>query len=179
MSRFRETKEYVDALLESEEGTAYPVHLVVVSGLGKQITQFMYKQISDAGTLVSDVETANGKSTVRRIKFPQMKADTLEALIDWAYTGELRTDVTRVWDVLEVAGKFGMKDVISTCCSFLCRHVSSANCVEMYRVGKSQRHPQLIEVSLTSMRRDIENIVKRGPFFSDDSRQRFESHALR
>lgn len=165
LRRFRETNEYVDGVLETDDGVVFPVHLVVVSGLGDQITRFMYEQIECDSDAFTEIETANGKSRVKRIKFPQVKADTLKTLIDCAYTGELRTDVSRVWDVMRVAEQFAMTEVVNTCCSYLCRHVDTSNCVEMYRIGKSKRHKHLIEASLFGMRREIETIVRKGPFF--------------
>ena len=160
LKEFRETGQHVDGVLESAEGKTIPIHLVVISGLGDQITEFIH-----GSDVSSEIQTVSGKKTVKWIKFPDVKAEILETLVNCAYTGELETDATRVWDVLSVAESFCMKEVISTCCSFLCRFVNASNCMEMYRVGKKQRHAQLIQASLTGIGRNIESVVRSGFLF--------------
>ena len=98
LKHYRETGEFIDGILESEEGVMLPVHMVVISGLGEQVTNFMNE------THVStELVTPNGKMILKRIQFPGVNEEALKTLVDCAYTGELQTDAVRIWEVLEVA----------------------------------------------------------------------------
>ena len=164
---YRDSREWMDGILVASDGTSFPVHLVVISGLGDYLTQYMLRQVNDpANESVEIVSVSGAKTKMKRVQFPEISAHVLKTLIDVAYTAELKTDPGSVWRVLEVAERFRLKDVESGCCTFVSRLVSAENCLEMYRLGKQKHHQKLLNAALTSMRRNFRSVVEKSIFYS-------------
>lgn len=164
---YRDSRQYMDGLLVSADGTSIPVHLVVVSGLGDFFTRFMFRQVNDPENGRVELEAASGpKNLVKKVVFPDISTAVLKTLVDVAYTGVLTTDASSVWQVLEVAERYRLKDVESGCCTFVSSLVSATNCLEMYRLGKQKFHHKLLQASLTAMRHHFRDVVEKSIFFS-------------
>lgn len=164
---YRDSRQYMDGLLVSSDGSCVPVHLVVVSGLGDFFTRFMFRQVNDPQNSHVEIEAAGGtKSLVKKVVFADISGPVLRTLVDIAYTGVLNTDSSSVWRVLEVAERYKLKDVESGCCTFVSSLVSADNCLEMYRLGKQKFHQKLLQASLTAMRHHFADVVEKSIFFS-------------
>lgn len=164
---YRDSREWMDGILVASDDTSFPVHLVVISGLGDYVTQYMYRQVNDPANESVEMETASGsKIRVKRVHFPDISAAVLKTLVDVAYTAELLTDPGSVWHVLEVAEKYKLKDVESGCCTFVSSLVSAENCLEMYRLGKQKHHQKLLNAALTAIRHNFRSVVEKSIFYS-------------
>jgi kelch-like protein 10 len=164
---YRDSREYMDGILIASDGTSFPVHLVVVSGLGEFFTEFMYRQVNDTSNAPVELATSSGTNVmVKRITFPDISAPVLKTLIDIAYTAELTTDPSSVWRVLEVSERYKLKAVECGCCTFVSKLVSAENCLEMYRLAKQKHHLKLLNAALTSMKHNFRSVVEKSIFFS-------------
>lgn len=63
------------------------------------------------------------------IKFEEVSAKTLQAVIDYAYTGSLDVNIDNAQDLLAAGSLFQYPEVLETSCEFLRSHLHPCNCL--------------------------------------------------
>lgn len=159
LNGFRETKEWMDAILESSDGKSFSVHLTVVSILSDKFWQLLAKKLAN-DPVKEDLRTSTGKTlTVNRIQVSSpdipINSSILTCLLDAAYTGEMKTSASLVYDVLDVAEKYDMEHVQQACLSFIARTVTLSNCIILYKMSVEKQHTKLYEATLSVMRKNF------------------------
>ena len=165
LAKFRDSREYMDMVLVSNEGLQIPVHSVIISALSQQfwdtlMTQVKYKPV------MTTIKTIDGTEfRAKQVEVP-LTSHVLQAFVDSAYTGELHSDALQVWQVLDSADKFKIREVEKACCSFISKLVIADNCTEMYRMAVKHQHRRLFNASLDVIRKNFSKVLTQGMFFS-------------
>lgn len=159
----RDSMSYMDAVLVSSDGVNIPIHVVVVSCLGKTFTQEMMRQMDDPQVQMTKLMTG---AEVKVIEVKDVKGQTLKAMVDYCYAGDLQTGPKSVWDVLEAAEKYQMHHLVSSCCSYVAKFISFDNCIPMYHLGSKKNHPELKASGLNTISHHFQKVVQKSFFFS-------------
>ncbi|XP_041868448.1 kelch-like protein 10 [Melanotaenia boesemani] len=67
---------------------------------------------------------------------PGISANTMQLLLDYAYTGLLSVTEKNVREVMVAADQFNAMDVIQSCCDFLEKTLSPKNCISIWQLTK-------------------------------------------
>ena len=166
LKSMQDDPEHVDALLTTDDGSQFPVNSVIVSVLGDEFTQGMMSQIKDTNLESVEVFVNEKAVSLRKVTVTKVESDTMKALIDSCYTGQLIMSPVTVWPVLKVAEEYGMSNIIQACCEFLTKLVSEENCLEMYVIGKRKESRELLMSSLATIMKHFKSVSNHRLFFS-------------
>lgn len=145
----------VDTIIETEDGSAHElVHSQVISAFGDKLTQYIQKN----GDYITRSDFKHGR--LKLIRLPRVNRYTLNILIECAYTGYIRTDLSSggIWQVLDMADYYEMTEVIRACCTFLIKNLNRSNCIYFYHIGIKHRH-QLQRCAWHKIRANFKHIL--------------------
>ncbi|XP_067433516.1 kelch-like protein 11 [Thunnus thynnus] len=92
--------------------------------------------------------------------------DTVESVIQFMYTGEIRVTAANVHEVLELADRFLLAQLKSFCGEFLMKKLSLANCVAVHSLAHMYTLDQLAQGAADMIRRNFHKIIRNEEFYT-------------
>lgn len=162
---FKEDKRYIDLVLESSEGQQFQVHSVIMSSLSKKFWSYLTSLMEETPNETTLKDFAGEKQICQFVRV-HLPSHVLQAFINYAYKGILSTDALHVWEILEEAEKFKIRDAENECCTLITKLVTRDNCTEMYRMAAGREHKKLLAASLEVIQRNLLHVIDQGIFFA-------------
>lgn len=166
LKSMQDDPEHVDTVLITDDGSQFPVNSVVISVLGDEFTQRMMSQIKDKNIESIKVFVREKAVSLRKVTVTKVGSDSMKAVIDSCYTGQLMMSPMTVWSVVEVGEEYGMRRIIEACCEYLTKLVNEENCLEMYVVGNRKESKGLIISALGTIMRHFNSVSNHPLFFT-------------
>jgi len=85
---------------------------------------------------LNTLEGDHGKE-LAEIQLKTVDAETLENLIEFAYTGKCAVNGTNVDKLLPLADQYQMLGIVQQCCQFLTNELNPDNCVSIFKFARS------------------------------------------
>ncbi|CAJ1080377.1 kelch-like protein 11 [Xyrichtys novacula] len=92
--------------------------------------------------------------------------DTVERVIQFMYTGEIRVSTANVDEVLELADRFLLAQLKSFCGEFLMKKLSLLNCVAVHSLAHMYTLDQLAKGAARTIRRNFHKVIHNEEFFT-------------
>lgn len=92
--------------------------------------------------------------------------DTVERVVHFMYTGEVRVTTGNVHDVLELADRFLLAQLKSFCGHFLMKKLSLSNCVAVHSLAHMYTLDQLAQGAADMIRRNFHKVIRNEEFCS-------------
>ncbi|XP_050089118.1 actin-binding protein IPP [Anopheles aquasalis] len=83
----------------------------------------------------------------RSVTLHSIRADILELLIGFIYTGQIEIEQSNVQELLAAADMLQVPEVVDGCCEYLCRELHSTNALGILRFAEAHNCRQLAEVA--------------------------------
>uniref|UniRef100_A0A182JE79 Kelch-like protein diablo n=1 Tax=Anopheles atroparvus TaxID=41427 RepID=A0A182JE79_ANOAO len=83
----------------------------------------------------------------RTVTLHSIRADILELLVDFIYTGQIEIEQSNVQELLAAADMLQVPEVVDGCCEYLCRELHSTNALGILRFAEAHNCRQLAEVA--------------------------------
>ncbi|XP_051273272.1 kelch-like protein 11 [Dicentrarchus labrax] len=90
--------------------------------------------------------------------------ETVESVIQFMYTGEIRVTTASVHEVLELADRFLLTQLKNFCAEFLMKKVSLSNCVAVHSLAHMYTLDQLAKGAAEMIRRNFHKIIRSEEF---------------
>ncbi|XP_026170549.1 kelch-like protein 11 [Mastacembelus armatus] len=91
--------------------------------------------------------------------------DTVESVIEFMYTGEIRVTTANVHEVLELADRFLLVQLKNFCGEFLVNKLSFSNCVAVHSLAHMYTLDQLALEAAEMIRRNFHKIINNEEFY--------------
>ncbi|CAN9509128.1 unnamed protein product [Ophioblennius macclurei] len=112
-------------------------------------------------------ESRTGRVELKEWSSPSgPEADTVERVIQFMYTGEVRVSAGNVHDVLELADRFLLEQLKSFCGHFLMKKLSLSNCVAVHSLAHVYTLDQLAQRAAKMIRRNFHKVIRNEEFCS-------------
>ncbi|XP_034563064.1 kelch-like protein 11 [Notolabrus celidotus] len=92
--------------------------------------------------------------------------DTVERVIQFMYTGEIRVTTANVDEVLELADRFLLTQLKSFCGDFLMKKLSLVNCVAVHSLAHMYTLDELARGAAKTIRRNFHRVIRNEEFFT-------------
>uniref|UniRef100_A0A3Q4HJP5 Kelch-like family member 11 n=2 Tax=Neolamprologus brichardi TaxID=32507 RepID=A0A3Q4HJP5_NEOBR len=92
--------------------------------------------------------------------------DTVESVVQFMYTGEVRVTTANVHEVLELADRFLLGQLKTFCGEFLMRKLSMSNCVAVHSLAHMYTLNQLAQRAAETIRRNFHKVIHNEEFFT-------------
>jgi flavodoxin len=133
----RQRQEFVDLMIVSEDGGEEIVHFAVLSALKKKFANAINEAMSSSQT--PEVQLQNG-TVVKKVLMNSFNKEVLKIITDCAYSGFIVTNIQTVWDILQTAQLYDLKDVILAICTYLVFQLNTENCIKLFHLGLKYKH---------------------------------------
>ncbi|KAM8836105.1 kelch-like protein 11 [Spinachia spinachia] len=94
------------------------------------------------------------------------EAETVEGVIQFMYTGQIRVTAARVHDVLELADRFLLSQLKNFCGEFLMEKLNLSNCVAVHSLAHMYTLDLLAQVAAKTIRANFSSIIRNEEFFT-------------
>ncbi|KAM8729053.1 kelch-like protein 11 isoform 2-T2 [Acanthopagrus schlegelii] len=94
------------------------------------------------------------------------EAETVESVIQFMYTGQIRVTTATVHEVLELADRFLLAQLKNFCGDFLMRKLSLSNCVAVHSLAHMYSLEQLDKGAAEMIRRNFHKIICNEEFYT-------------
>ncbi|KAJ6219095.1 hypothetical protein RDWZM_004907 [Blomia tropicalis] len=153
-----------DLVLSTYDGWNEPIHSYYLALKAPKFWQSIYEQIE---TIITDDEQhpdsfycirtdENISINVPRVLVPDIEGRMLSIIVRTMYAGTVRLDYDLCWELLELANRFHLDFLISTCLDYLQRTLNINNCVLLLQTGLKFDH----QLSSTSYRFILRNFIQ-------------------
>uniref|UniRef100_T1IMJ6 Kelch-like protein diablo n=1 Tax=Strigamia maritima TaxID=126957 RepID=T1IMJ6_STRMM len=126
----RAKEQLCDGVLRAEDGTRYPVHRAILSAASPYFRALFTSNLGNP-------------SGAREMEVPQVSADILGTIIDYAYTGKVKVTSDNVEGLLPAADHFQISGIMQQCCQFLQTELRPDNCIGIHKFAKLYYCPEL------------------------------------
>ncbi|KAM4525224.1 kelch-like protein 11 [Odontesthes bonariensis] len=92
--------------------------------------------------------------------------DTVESVIQFMYTGEVRVTSANVHEVLELADRFLLAQLKSFCEEFLVKNLNLSNCVAVHSLAHMYSLNQLAQGAAETIRRNFHRVIRGEEFYT-------------
>ncbi|XP_037610339.1 kelch-like protein 11 [Sebastes umbrosus] len=92
--------------------------------------------------------------------------ETVESVIQFMYTGQIRVTTANVHEVLELADRFLLAQLKSFCGEFLMKKLNLSNCVAVHSLAHMYTLDQLAQGAAKTIRRNFHKIIRNEEFFT-------------
>lgn len=92
--------------------------------------------------------------------------DTVEGVLQFMYTGEIRVTSANVHQVLELADRFLLAHLKSFCGEFLMKRLTLANCVSVHRLALTYSLDVLAEGATALIRQNFDKVIHNNEFYT-------------
>jgi hypothetical protein len=123
LAKFREESKAIDVVIKSGP-LRIGAHKVVICSAIPYFQGLFMSPVAPDETEVS-------------IEIPGVDPAIIISLIEWAYLGEIKLTNETVQSLLVAAGYLGCEQVITACCDFIDRRMSTENVLEVVQVAES------------------------------------------
>ncbi|KAL6474752.1 hypothetical protein MHYP_G00157920 [Metynnis hypsauchen] len=112
------------------------------------------------------------ESVSRRVEMKEWSSeagperDTVESVVQFMYTGEIRVSTANVHEVLELADRFLLVQLKEFCGEFLKRKLSLANCVAVHSLAHMYTLDQLALRAADMIRRNFHKVIQDEEFYT-------------
>ncbi|XP_041822899.1 kelch-like protein 10 [Melanotaenia boesemani] len=120
LNELRLNGHFCDLIIKVGE-TEFPAHKLILSNFSPYF-RALFTQWSEPDQKVFHI--------------PGLSADTMQLLLDYAYTSCLSVTEENVREVMLAADQFNAMDVIQSCCDFLEKTLSPKNCIGIWQLTK-------------------------------------------
>ncbi|XP_049419628.1 kelch-like protein 11 [Epinephelus fuscoguttatus] len=112
-------------------------------------------------------ESVSGRVELREWSSPAgPDPDTVEGVIQFMYTGQIRVTTANVHEVLELADRFLLAQLKSFCGEFLMKKLNLSNCVAVHSLAHMYTLDQLAQGAAKMIRRNFHKIICHEEFFT-------------
>ncbi|XP_035692466.1 kelch-like protein 24 isoform X2 [Branchiostoma floridae] len=105
------------------------------------------------------------ESKAHKVDINGVGPNTLQLIVDYAYTSKVTITEGNAVNLLEAANFFQIHPVFDACAKFISEHLSVKNCLEMMCMG-SMLSPELYEKALSCVMKEFTAISKRQEFLN-------------
>ncbi|MCJ8738109.1 hypothetical protein PDJAM_G00031840 [Pangasius djambal] len=112
------------------------------------------------------------ESVSRRVEMKEWSSEagpereTVESIVQFMYTGEIRVSTSNVHEVLELADRFLLVQLKEFCGDFLKRKLSLANCVAVHSLAHMYTLDQLALRAAEMIRRNFHRVIQDDEFYT-------------
>ncbi|KAG7325351.1 hypothetical protein KOW79_011667 [Hemibagrus wyckioides] len=112
------------------------------------------------------------ESVSRRVEMKEWSSETgperetVESVVQFMYTGEIRVSTSNVHEVLELADRFLLVQLKEFCGDFLKRKLSLANCVAVHSLAHMYTLDQLALRAAEMIRRNFHRVIQDDEFYT-------------
>ncbi|XP_014891877.1 kelch-like protein 11 [Poecilia latipinna] len=135
-----------------------PAHRTVLSAASQYFELLLGGQFSESRT--GRVELTEWSSAAGP------DPETVEAVIHFMYTGEVRVTNANVHDVLELADRFLLDQLKSFCAEFLVKKLNLSNCVAVHSLAHMYSLNQLALEAAETIRRNFQKVISNDEFYT-------------
>ncbi|XP_021170651.2 kelch-like protein 11 [Fundulus heteroclitus] len=135
-----------------------PAHRTVLSAASQYFELLLGGQFSESQT--GRVELREWSSAAGP------DPETVEAVIHFMYTGEVRVSNANVHDVLELADRFLLSQLKIFCAEFLVKKLSLSNCVAVHSLAHMYSLSQLALKAAEKIRRNFHRVIHSEEFYT-------------
>ncbi|XP_042364246.1 kelch-like protein 11 [Plectropomus leopardus] len=133
-------------------------HRSVLSAASQYFTLLLGGQFS---------ESLSGRVELREWSSAQgPDPDTVERVIQFMYTGQIRVTTANVHEVLELADRFLLAQLKNFCGEFLMKKLNLSNCVAVHSLAHMYTLDQLAQGAAKTIRRNFHKIICNEEFFT-------------
>ncbi|XP_065805699.1 kelch-like protein 11 [Labrus bergylta] len=110
------------------------------------------------------------ESVSRRVELKEWSSttgpdpDTVERVVQFMYTGEIRVTTANVDEVLELADRFLLAQLKNFCGEFLMKKLSLSNCVAVHSLADMYTLDQLAKGAAKTIRRNFHKVIRNEEF---------------
>ncbi|XP_061591417.1 kelch-like protein 10 [Cololabis saira] len=127
-NELRLTGELCDAVVKVQD-VEFQVHKVVLCNCSPYFRALFSSRWSNPDKKIFNI--------------PNVSPDTMQLLLEHAYTGSVSVTEDNVLDLLIAADQFNVDDVIRLCCSFLEEQMCPENCIGIWHLTHTYFYPEL------------------------------------
>jgi len=117
IKEYQENKTFTDAeiIVTGNDGEEVPfaIHRVIMCGCSPYLRELLTQEVNEAN----------------EVRIPEVSPEMMQWVVDFAYTNEVQIDDENVRDVLSVADRFDLSDLVEFCCAFLEGNLTVKNCL--------------------------------------------------
>uniref|UniRef100_A0A8C6SK55 Kelch like family member 11 n=1 Tax=Neogobius melanostomus TaxID=47308 RepID=A0A8C6SK55_9GOBI len=139
--------------ISGERVHSLSAHRSVLSAASHYFSQRLGEEDAPSGTL-----ELRGWSSVG--------PDTMEAVVEFMYTGQICVTRANVHEVLELAHRFLLAHLKTFCGEFLMKRLTQTNCVLVHRLALTYSLDQLADGATTLIRRNFHKVIHSKEFCS-------------
>lgn len=150
MARFRSGGTFCDVTLKCDDSKTFVAHRLVLAAASPYFRAMF--------------ETNMLERSQRAIHLKDVNSKSLEALIDYAYTGDVKTDVEDIVALLSAANMLCFEEVEKTCIDFLCKNLNITNCIDICTVAGTLNCDELYRMAEIYVSKHFRWLVKHSKF---------------
>eukprot|EP00795_Rhopilema_esculentum_P012271 gene12271-2913_t len=150
MDNFRSQGLFCDVTLESEDGKCFDAHRLILAAASPYFRAMFQTEM---------LECSQNHITLRGID-----SKSLETLINYAYNGEVKTDMEDILDLLSAANMLCFEEVEKTCIDFLCKNMNITNCIDICAVAESLNCDELCRMAEIYVTKNFRWLVRNSKF---------------
>ncbi|XP_070707860.1 kelch-like protein 11 [Pempheris klunzingeri] len=137
-------------------------HRSVLSAASQYFTLLLGGQVSE-----SESESESGRVELKEWSSSAgPDPETVEGVIQFIYTGEIRVTTATVHEVLELADRFLLVQLKSFCGEFLMKKLSLSNCVAVHSLAHKYTLDQLANGAAKTIRRHFHKVIQNEEFYT-------------
>uniref|UniRef100_A0A4X2KLM1 Kelch like family member 29 n=1 Tax=Vombatus ursinus TaxID=29139 RepID=A0A4X2KLM1_VOMUR len=138
LNQQRKTKEFTDLKI-IVDGKVFEVHQNVVASCSLYLKDLIKRFHQDSGQRDSRDKL--------ELSLPDLRADVLELLLEFVYTGSLTIDAANAKTLLEAASKFQFHTFCKVCVSFLEKQLTPGNCLGVLAMAEAMQCSELYHMA--------------------------------
>ncbi|XP_056680756.1 kelch-like protein 29 isoform X1 [Monodelphis domestica] len=135
LNQQRKTKEFTDLKI-IVDGKVFEVHQNVVASCSLYLKDLIKRSPRER----------DGRDKLE-LSLPDLRADVLELLLEFVYTGSLTIDAANAKTLLEAASKFQFHTFCKVCVSFLEKQLTPGNCLGVLAMAEAMQCSELYHMA--------------------------------
>ncbi len=93
------------------------------------------------------------------VNLPKADVQTMESLIDFAYTGKIKLDDHNIEKAINAANFFGMPTLLESCVHYIMGKINKSNCIEMLEFADHISNQVLREFAIKYITENLQTII--------------------
>ncbi|XP_023217936.1 kelch-like protein 10 [Centruroides sculpturatus] len=141
-----------DAILTNKDGREFQVHRSVMVTCSPYFEALFARPVNEVFR--------------RKITIPDISAEILSIIIEYAYTRCIEIHFNNVYQLLKTADQFIIVKMKKMCCEFLIKNISKKNCITIKRYAKLYNCKYLEEEAKKYLLVNFVNVIKEAEYLS-------------
>lgn len=154
-NELRQNKQLCDGVVKCRDGASFQIHRAILAAVSPYFKALFVNSLQC------------GSPEVCELTLDDVSSDTLDLILDFAYTGHCNVDETNVEKLLPVADQLDCVGVVQKCCQFLLNELKPDNCLGIFKFARDYFCKDLQEKGWNYIRSNFMDVITDNPEFED------------